>query len=231
MIGEEVRRHRQELGLTGAQLAARAGMAPSAVSQIETGKRTPNSTSVIKLAAALGLEAGDLLPKGQTPLPLDAPTAAVHTDYIESGEPFGSSVGEDSQGHAGGEATEGGPYYNAFETLGRVLAMGWKDDLEKWNERIPDGTSPDLMEFGRLLQWVLEIGGTREVYKSIAERERSFAHPDQLEDTLRLLEEAEREAVAKLKRAFEPAKTYAEFQKIVHENDLEAILESVESGR
>jgi transcriptional regulator with XRE-family HTH domain len=69
MIGEEVRRRRERLGLTGAQLAGRAGLAPSAVSQIETGKRTPNSASVIKLATALGTGVGDLYPKGQAPLP------------------------------------------------------------------------------------------------------------------------------------------------------------------
>jgi transcriptional regulator with XRE-family HTH domain len=69
MIGEEIRRQREVLGLTGAQLAAKAGMAPSAVSQIETGKRTPSSTSVLKLAYALGVEVGELYPKGQTPLP------------------------------------------------------------------------------------------------------------------------------------------------------------------
>jgi transcriptional regulator with XRE-family HTH domain len=63
MIGEEVRRRREELGLTGAQLAARAGMAPSAVSQIETGRRSPSSTSVMKLAGALGVEPGELYPK------------------------------------------------------------------------------------------------------------------------------------------------------------------------
>jgi transcriptional regulator with XRE-family HTH domain len=73
MIGKEVRRHRQELRLTGAQLAARAGMAPSAVSQIETGKRTPSSTSVMKLAEALGVEVAELFPKSQAPLPLDTP--------------------------------------------------------------------------------------------------------------------------------------------------------------
>lgn len=67
MIGDEVRRRREELGLTGAQLAARAGMAPSAVSQIETGKRSPSSTSVIKLAQALRIEAGELFPKGPQP--------------------------------------------------------------------------------------------------------------------------------------------------------------------
>jgi transcriptional regulator with XRE-family HTH domain len=71
MIGEEVRRRREEMGLTGAQLAARAGMAPSAVSQIETGKRTPSSASVIKLASALGAEVGDLYPVGEAPLPFD----------------------------------------------------------------------------------------------------------------------------------------------------------------
>lgn len=70
MIGEEVRRQREELGLTGAQLAARAGMAPSAVSQIETGKRTPSSASVVKLAGALGIAVGELYPKGQAQLPL-----------------------------------------------------------------------------------------------------------------------------------------------------------------
>ena len=68
MIGEAVRRRREELRLTGAQLAEKAGMAPSAVSQIETGKRTPSSSSVVKLAAALGVEVGDLFPKGQASL-------------------------------------------------------------------------------------------------------------------------------------------------------------------
>jgi transcriptional regulator with XRE-family HTH domain len=62
MVGKEVRRRREELGLTGAQLAVRAGMAPSTVSQIETGKRSPSSISVVKLADALGVEVGDLFP-------------------------------------------------------------------------------------------------------------------------------------------------------------------------
>jgi transcriptional regulator with XRE-family HTH domain len=67
-IGEEIRRRREEQGLTGVQLAEKAGMAPSAVSQIETGKRTPNSASVVKLAAALGCEVGDLYPKAPSQL-------------------------------------------------------------------------------------------------------------------------------------------------------------------
>lgn len=78
MIGEEVRRQREELGLTGAQLAARAGLAPSAVSQIETGKRSPSSMSVMKLADALGVEVGQLYPKkAQAPLPLEESERSV----------------------------------------------------------------------------------------------------------------------------------------------------------
>ena len=72
MIGEEIRRRRKEKELTLAQLASKAGMAQSAVSQIETGKRTPSSESVIKLANALDIEVGDLYPKkAQAPLPLE----------------------------------------------------------------------------------------------------------------------------------------------------------------
>ncbi len=83
MIGEEVRRRREELGLTGAQLAVRASMAPSAVSQIETGKRTPSSNSVIKIATALGVEPGDLFPKGQVQLPFAHPVPDSLEEALE----------------------------------------------------------------------------------------------------------------------------------------------------
>jgi transcriptional regulator with XRE-family HTH domain len=86
MIGKEVRRRREELGLTGAQLAARAGMAPSAVSQIETGKRSPSSASVIKLAQALGVEAGELFPLEQPRLPELVPPGQAYFVPLEEGE-------------------------------------------------------------------------------------------------------------------------------------------------
>ena len=83
MIGDEVRRRREGLGLTGAQLAARARMAPSSISQIETGKRTPSSASVIKLAEALGAEVGDLYPKkAQAPLPLEDASAGLDAQNL-----------------------------------------------------------------------------------------------------------------------------------------------------
>lgn len=77
MIGEEIRRRRQEQGLTIPQLAAIAGMSPSSISQIETGKRSPHSVSVMKLAAALECEVADLFPDAPSQLSLeDVPSLA-----------------------------------------------------------------------------------------------------------------------------------------------------------
>jgi transcriptional regulator with XRE-family HTH domain len=87
MIGQEIRRRRQERELTIVQLAAKAGMAPSAISQIETGRRTPNSASVIKLAQALQVEVAELYPKkAQSPLPLEEQPRA--TGPLEVGEAY-----------------------------------------------------------------------------------------------------------------------------------------------
>jgi len=44
-------------------------MAPSAVNQIENGKRSPSASSLNKLAKALEVEVVDLFPKGQASLP------------------------------------------------------------------------------------------------------------------------------------------------------------------
>ncbi len=71
-VGKEVRRLREAKGWGQTKLAAAADMAVSGVSQIENGKRNPNSATLIKLARALGVEVADLFPKGQAPLPSPA---------------------------------------------------------------------------------------------------------------------------------------------------------------
>jgi transcriptional regulator with XRE-family HTH domain len=68
-VGAEIRRRRLERSWSGAQLAVYAGMAPSAISQIETGRRSPNAGSLEKIAMALQVEVVDLFPKAQVPLP------------------------------------------------------------------------------------------------------------------------------------------------------------------
>lgn len=67
-VGQEVRRRRESRGWSQAKLAVEAGMAVSAVSQIETGKRRPSAGSLGKLAGAFGVEIGDLFPKAEAPL-------------------------------------------------------------------------------------------------------------------------------------------------------------------
>lgn len=81
MIGQKVRHRREALGLTGAELAARSGLSPGAVSQIENGKRTPASTTVMKLAQGLGVEVADLFPKkAQAPLFRELPDTATQEE-------------------------------------------------------------------------------------------------------------------------------------------------------
>ncbi len=206
-VGKEVRRLRGELGLTGAQLAGRAGLTPSAVSQIETGKRTPNSASVVKLAEALGVGVADLYPKKvQAPLPLP--------DFAGR--------------RRGAEELEEAPFYNQFEALGYVLAKSWENDLEEWDKKIPPGKVPNSFDFGRLLQWSLEIADVRKVYEALA-RDPGPPFRAELEDTLRMLEEVEEGAVEKVRSIVEPAKTFAEFKKIWEANDLDALMSKVES--
>ncbi len=201
MIGEEVRRRREELGLTGAQLAERAGLAPSAVSQIETGKRTPSSASVLKLAEGLGVEVGELYPKkAQASLPLEAARRSE----------------DESLGRAE-------PRYTAFEAFGRALAFGWEEDLKEWDEKIPDGEWAAPFDFAQLIQWGLEIAGTKAVYQAVAREHPAPLRPE-LADTMRLLDEAHRASTKKVLRAFEPVKTFKEFQKIWEASDMDAIV-------
>ncbi len=68
-VGKEVRRLREAKGWGQTKLAAAADMAVSGVSQIENGRRNPNSATLIKLARALGVEVRDLFPLAQSPLP------------------------------------------------------------------------------------------------------------------------------------------------------------------
>ena len=72
-VGRQVKSFREERGWTQPKLAVEAGMAVSAVNQIENGKRSPSAASLIKLATALGVEVADLFPKVEAPLWSDEP--------------------------------------------------------------------------------------------------------------------------------------------------------------
>ena len=61
LLGENVRRERLRQGLTQDALAAEAGMQRSYLSDLERGVRNPSVHALGRLAAALKVEAADLL--------------------------------------------------------------------------------------------------------------------------------------------------------------------------
>ena len=63
VFGWNVRRWREEKGLTQESLAERASLDPTYISGIERGIRNPSVLSVIRIAKALGVTASKLLEK------------------------------------------------------------------------------------------------------------------------------------------------------------------------
>ena len=63
-VGAHIKRLRAERGWSQPQLAVEAGVAVSAVSQIENGRRSPNVSTLDKIAGAFGVEVADFFPKG-----------------------------------------------------------------------------------------------------------------------------------------------------------------------
>lgn len=61
-FGERVRKLREQRGLTQEQLADKAGMHFTYVGQIERGVRNPSLVNIEKLARALNVSGGDILP-------------------------------------------------------------------------------------------------------------------------------------------------------------------------
>lgn len=70
-MGNEIRVRRSQLGMTITQLAARAGISPSFLSEIERGRKSPSLAALDRLAAALRVARRALLPPPQ--VGLDSP--------------------------------------------------------------------------------------------------------------------------------------------------------------
>ncbi len=62
-IGRRMRSVRQSLGMTQAELAEAAGIDPSFYGQIERGTNVPSLKTFLSVAAALGVDPADLLPR------------------------------------------------------------------------------------------------------------------------------------------------------------------------
>ena len=67
-VRREVRRIREDRGVSQTEVAARSGIDRATLSQIETGRRAPTVATLGRLADALGCEVADFFPKAEPPL-------------------------------------------------------------------------------------------------------------------------------------------------------------------
>jgi transcriptional regulator with XRE-family HTH domain len=68
-VGREIKRLREAKGWSQTRLATEADMSVSGISMIENGHRNLSTTTLAKLAEALGVGVRDLFPLAQAPLP------------------------------------------------------------------------------------------------------------------------------------------------------------------
>ncbi len=63
LVGKEIRRLREETGLSQDNFAAEVGMDRSYYGRVERGERNVTSLNLIRIAGTLGVEVGTLFPK------------------------------------------------------------------------------------------------------------------------------------------------------------------------
>jgi len=68
-LGPAIRRERRERGLTLEEVAGEVGASVAHLSRLESGTRQPSLDGLLRVAAALGVEAGDLLEASEEPGP------------------------------------------------------------------------------------------------------------------------------------------------------------------
>jgi len=68
-IGANIRRRRQQAGLTLTELAGRANLTKGALSKIETGKGLPAIASILRIAEALGATLSELFAESEASAP------------------------------------------------------------------------------------------------------------------------------------------------------------------
>uniref|UniRef100_A0AAU3H4V0 XRE family transcriptional regulator n=1 Tax=Streptomyces sp. NBC_01401 TaxID=2903854 RepID=A0AAU3H4V0_9ACTN len=77
-VGAQIRRRREQRGMSGSELARRAGLSKATLSQLEAGKGNPTIETLDALAVALRIPLTDLLTRDTDPGPVLVPgTTAV----------------------------------------------------------------------------------------------------------------------------------------------------------
>ena len=69
-VGKRIREYRQKKGMLQEELARRAGLSPSALSNFEQGRRRTSFIWLKKISKALGVKVSDLIPESRARRPL-----------------------------------------------------------------------------------------------------------------------------------------------------------------
>ena len=69
-VGKRIRELRQKKGMLQEELARRAGLSPSALSNFEQGRRRTSLDWLEKISMSLGVSVSDLIPESRTRKPL-----------------------------------------------------------------------------------------------------------------------------------------------------------------
>jgi transcriptional regulator with XRE-family HTH domain/mannose-6-phosphate isomerase-like protein (cupin superfamily) len=79
-VGEGLRKHRQEAGMSLRALAREVGVSPSLISQIEHGKATPSVATLYKIVSELGISLDELFFANPRGAAATAPTSGRRVD-------------------------------------------------------------------------------------------------------------------------------------------------------
>jgi transcriptional regulator with XRE-family HTH domain len=112
-VGEGLRKHRQEAGMSLRALARKVGVSPSLISQIEHGKATPSVATLYAIVSELGVSLDELFfdnPRGAAAVPA---TVERHAD-----------TGNERTPSSHWRAPSEGPVLRAANRLSLVLASG-----------------------------------------------------------------------------------------------------------
>src|SRR6201995_5507411 len=113
-VGEGLRQHRQEAGMSLRALARKVGVSPSLISQIEHGKATPSVATLYAIVSELGISLDELF--------FDEPRGAAAVAQAEA--PRAMDPGEDRFPSSHWQAPSEGPVLRSGNRLSLTLATG-----------------------------------------------------------------------------------------------------------
>jgi transcriptional regulator with XRE-family HTH domain/mannose-6-phosphate isomerase-like protein (cupin superfamily) len=120
-VGEELRAHRQEAGMSLRALAREVGVSPSLISQIEHGKATPSVGTLYAIVSKLGISLDELFfdaPRGAAAL------TAVPNEVSEPASERHADTGNERFPSSHWQAPSEGPVLRASNRLSLTLATG-----------------------------------------------------------------------------------------------------------